>query len=609
MAQQMSSITKMQQSTGAGGGGLKGRITEPAAETKDLKGTFRRVWNYMEKQKTGLLLSTSFAVLSSLLSLLGPYYIGVMIDHYVIPKDMPGTMKMAGVLLGIYLAASLFTWLQAYIMVNVSLKTIRTLRGDLFAKLQTLSLRFFDRHKHGDLMSRFTNDIDNLHQALSQSVIQMVSTVLTVTGVTIAMFSLNWVLAIVSFVTIPLMIFTTKKIVGVSRKNFSNRQKDLGELNGFIEESISGGEMITLFGKEDDTFAEFDMVNERLRHSAMRADMFSGYLGPVNNFLSNVGLGLVVVTGAVLALKGLTTVGVIASFVTYSRQFSRPINQLSTLFNSIQAALAGAERVFETMDEVPDMQDKKDAAAVSRFRGDIKFTDVHFSYSDEKKILQHIDFEAKAGEMVALVGPTGSGKTTIINLLMRFYDADSGEILIDGKGIKEYKIRDLRKRIGIVLQDPYLFSGTVMENIRYGRLGATDEEVMQAAKTASAHGFIKHLPAQYNTLITSTGANISQGQKQLLSIARAILANADILILDEATANIDTRTEVEIQKGLRNLTKGKTSFVIAHRLKTIEQADRILVIKDGKLIEQGSHDELLGEGGFYYGLYSKQLRI
>ena len=607
MAQQANSVAKMQQSTGAGG--LKGRITEPAAKTKDPKGTLLRVWNYMEKQKVGLLFSTLLVILSSLLSLLGPYYIGVIIDHYIIPKDVSGTIKMAGMLLGIYGAASLFTWLQASIMVNVSLKTIGTLRGDLFEKLQTLSLHFFDRHKHGDLMSRFTNDIDSLHQALSQSVIQIISAILTVTGVTIAMFSLNWVLAIVSFVTIPLMIFTTRKIVGVSRKNFSSRQKDLGELNGFIEESISGGEVVTLFGREKEMFAEFDVINERLRHSAMRADMFSGYLGPVNNFLSNVGLGLIVVIGAVLVLRDLTTVGIIASFVAYSRQFSRPINQLSTLFNSIQAALAGAERVFETMGEVPDLQDKQGAAAVLKFRGDVEFIDVHFGYSEEKRILKNLHFKAKAGEMIALVGPTGSGKTTMINLLMRFYNVNSGKILIDGKDIQDYKIKGLRQRIGIVLQDPYLFSGTVMENIRYGRLDATDEEVIEAAKTASAHGFIKHLPDQYHTMITSTGSNLSQGQKQLLSIARAILADADILILDEATANIDTRTEVEIQKGLSNLTKEKTSFVIAHRLKTIEEADRILVLKDGELIEQGSHNELLDRRGFYHGLYAKQLRI
>lgn len=593
----------MQQTTG------RGRIQERAAKTKDPKGTLLRIWNYMERQKAGLILSTLFVILSSLLSLLGPYYIGVIIDHYIIPKDVFGTIRMAGILLGIYFAASLFTWLQSFLMVNIAIKTIGTLREDLFTKLQTLSLQYFDRHKHGELMSRFTNDLENLNQALSQSVIQIISTALTVSGITIAMFSLNWVLAVVSILIIPIMLFVTKQIVRVSRENFSKRQQDLGELNGFIEEAISGGEIITLFGKENDTFTQFSTVNERVRQSAMRADMFSGFLGPTNNFISNLGLGLVIAVGAIMTLNGLTTVGVLASFVTYSRQFSRPINQMSTLLNAIQAALAGAERVFETMDEVPDLQDKKDALRVSKFQGDIEFIDVDFSYSEEKKILHHINFAAKAGEMIALVGPTGSGKTTIINLLMRFYDFSTGEIKIDGKSIKDYKLRQLRKRIGIVLQDPYLFSGTVMDNIRYGRLDATDEEVINAAKTASAHGFIKYLPNQYNTIITYGGSNISQGQKQLLSIARAILADADILILDEATANIDTRTELEIQKGLSNLIKGKTSFVIAHRLKTIERADRILVIKDGELIEQGNHEDLVHNRGFYYGLYSNQLKI
>jgi ATP-binding cassette, subfamily B, multidrug efflux pump len=597
----------MQQSTG--GAGPKGRIPGPVAKTKDPKGTLRRIWSYMKRQKGALLVTTILVILSSLLSLLGPYYIGVIIDDYILPQDVSGTIRMIIMLIGIYVGTSLITWMQAYMMVNISLNTIQTLREDLFRKLQTLSLNFFDRHKHGDLMSRFTNDLEQLNQALSQSVVQIISSILTITGVTIAMFSLNWILALVSFITIPTMLFITRKIVSISRKNFSQRQKDVGELNGVIEESISGGEVITLFGKEKEMFTQFHRVNEQLRQSAMRADMFSGMLGPVNNFLSNIGLGIVIGVGALMALKGHTSIGVIASFVTYSRQFTRPINQLSTLLNSIQAALAGAERVFETMDEVPDLKDKKDAIPVRKLYGDIEFRNVNFSYNSEKRILKNIVFSAQAGEMIAIIGPTGSGKTTIINLLMRFYDIQSGEIVIDSKNSKDYKLRDLRKRIGIVLQDPYLFSGTIMENIRYGRLEATDEEVIQAAKTASAHGFIKHLQNGYETTITSGGANISQGQKQLLSIARAILANPDLLILDEATSNIDTKTEIEIQRGIQNLTKGKTRFVIAHRLKTIERADKILVIQDGELIEQGDHQELLNKRGFYYDLYSNQMTV
>lgn len=597
----------MQQSTG--GAGPRGRIQGPAAKTKDPKGTLLRIWWYMKRQRMGLMVSVILVILSSILSLLGPYFIGVIIDHYILPKDVSGTIRMVWLLVGIYVGTSIITWLQSYVMVNISLNTIKVLREDLFAKLQTLSLRFFDRNKHGELMSRFTNDLEQLNQALSQSVIQFVSSLLTIIGVTIAMFSLNWVLAIVSFLTIPLMLFVTKKIVSVSRRNFSQRQKDVGELNGVVEETISGGEVIALFGKEEDTFQQFHEVNERLRNSAIRADMFSGTLGPINNFLSNIGLAIVIAIGALMALNGHTTIGVIASFVTYSRQFTRPINQLSTLLNSIQAALAGAERVLETMDEVPDLVDKKDAVPIDSLKGKVHFQHVDFYYDQKKRILKDIHFLAKPGEMIALIGPTGSGKTTIINLLMRFYDVVSGEILLDGRNIKDYKHRDLRKRIGIVLQDPYLFSGTIMDNIRYGRLDATDEEVIEAAKTASAHGFIMHLPEQYQTRITSGGQNISQGQKQLVSIARAILANPDLLILDEATSNIDTKTEIDIQRGIRNLIKGKTSFVIAHRLKTIELADQIIVIQDGEIIESGNHQDLLNKRGFYYELYSKQMTI
>jgi len=597
----------MQQTTrGAGPGG---RVSGPIEKTKDPKGTLLRIWLYMKKQKMSLVASVILVILSSILSLLGPYFIGVIIDHYILPKDVTGTIRMIWLLVGIYVGTSILTWLQGYIMVDISLNTIKVLREDLFAKLQTLSLRFFDQHKHGELMSRFTNDLEQLNQALSQSVIQFVSSLLTIIGVTIAMFSLNWVLAIVSFLIIPVMLYVTKKIVSISRKNFSQRQKDVGGLNGFVEETISGGEVIALFGKEEDAFGQFHEVNERLRQSSIKADMFSGTLGPFNNFLSNMGLAIVIGVGALLALNGHTTIGIIASFVTYSRQFTRPINQLSTLLNSIQAALAGAERVFETMDEVPDLVDKRDALQVSSLKGEVQFQQVDFQYKQNKPTLKNIHFSAKTGEMIALIGPTGSGKTTIINLLMRFYDVRSGELLLDGRNIKDYKLRDLRKRIGIVLQDPYLFSGTIMENIRYGRLDATDEEVIEAAKTASAHGFIKHLPNQYQTTITSGGQNISQGQKQLLSIARAILANPDLLILDEATSNIDTKTEIDIQRGIRNLIKGKTSFVIAHRLKTIELANQIIVIQDGEIIESGNHHELLNQRGFYYDLYSKQMTI
>ncbi|MCM3587377.1 ABC transporter ATP-binding protein/permease [Mesobacillus maritimus] len=581
-------------------------VSGPVEKAIDWKGTLKRIWRYIEKQKAPLVASILFVILSTLLGLVGPYLIGVIVDEYIIPKDLAGTIRWLVVLAVVYFLVALFTWLQSFMMVRVSLQTIRDLRQDLFEKFHSLSLRFFDKHSHGDLMSRVTNDIESLNAALNQSVIQIFSTVLMATGVTIAMFSLNWTLAIVSLLIIPLMMFTTKKIIKYSSNYFIKRQRDLGELNGIVEESISGSDVITLFGKEETVFNKFSVTNERLRHSAMSADMVSGFVGPTNNFINNLGLSLIIGVGAVMAVQGMTTVGVIAAFVTYSRQFYRPINQLSSLFNMFQSAIAGAERVFEVMDENPEIVDKKDARNVAAFKGEVTFTNVDFSYEPRKPILKNIHFEAKAGEKIALVGPTGSGKTTIINLLMRFYDATSGEIKIDGYNLTDYKVRDLRKRIGIVLQDTYLFSGTILENIRYGRLEASDEEVVKAAKMASAHQFIKHLPNGYQTQINSGGSNLSQGQRQLLAIARAILADTDLLILDEATSSIDTRTEVEIQEGINELTKGRTSFVIAHRLKTIENADKILVIHHGELIEMGTHKELLERKGFYYQMYERQ---
>ncbi len=588
--------------------GPKG-MSGPAEKAKDWKGTLLRIWRYMEKQKGALIASVIFVVISTLLGLAGPYLIGVIIDHYIIPKDIGGTLRFLVLLAVIYIAAALFTWLQSYTMVKVSLHTIRHLRQELYDKFHTLSLRFFDKHSHGDLMSRVTNDIESLNSALSQSVIQILSTILMASGVTIAMFSLNWILALTALFTIPVMIFTTKKIIKYSSSYFIKRQRDLGQLNGFVEESISGSEVVTLFGKEEKMNQKFSEINEKLRYSAMNADMVSGFVGPTNNFINNLGLGLLIGVGAVMTVEGMTTVGVIAAFVTYSRQFFRPINQLSSLLNMFQSAIAGAERVFEIMDEAPDIIDRRNAISIHTLKGDVAFLHVDFSYDSKKPILKNIDFQVKAGEKVALVGPTGSGKTTIINLLMRFYDVTSGEIRIDGRNMADYKISDLRKKIGIVLQDTFLFSGTIMENIRYGRLGATDEEVIEASKLASAHHFIKHLPNGYQTPITSGGSNLSQGQRQLLAIARAILADTDILILDEATSSIDTRTEIEIQRGLNHLMEGRTSFVIAHRLKTIENADQILVIQNGEIIEKGTHQELLNDKGFYYSMYESQFNL
>ncbi|MFF5996275.1 ABC transporter ATP-binding protein [Lysinibacillus sp. KU-BSD001] len=576
-----------------------GRFNGPVVKPKNQKQTLLRIWSYLRQQKLGMLLATFLVIIGSLLGLIGPYLVGVITDEYILKVDVSGAIRMSIMLAIVYTVYSLFTWLQSYVMIRVSQKTIRQLRQQLFAKLQNLPVSFFDKRKQGDLMSRMTNDIDNLNAALSQSVIQIISSFLTIIGTAFVLFYLNWMLAIVTLTVIPFIVWITKQIIKRSSVNFVARQRDLGQLNGYIEETISNSDITTLFGKEKQTVAEFTEANERLRTSAMRADIISGFMGPINNFMNNFGTGLVIGVGAILAVKGDVTIGVIASVVVYTRQFFRPIHQLSNLLNTFQSAIAGSERVFEILDEKEELADKSDAKEKNRFNGDVQFEQVAFEYETGKPILRGIDFTASTGEMVAIVGPTGSGKTTIIQLLTRFYDTTGGRILLDGEPITHYKMANVRDHVGVVLQDTYLFSGTVRENIRFSKLDATDEEVEQAAKIAYAHNFIKYLPQQYDTLLTSGGMNLSQGQRQLIAIARAILEDPDILILDEATSSVDTMTELHIQKGLNNLMKGRTSFVIAHRLKTIENADTILVIKDGQILESGNHDVLMKQRGFY----------
>lgn len=571
--------------------------------------TVLRIWGYLGYQKASLIFVIILVLLTTLLSLLSPYYMGIIVDKYIIPKDLNGTVQMCWLLIAIFGITTFLTWLQTYIMVNIALKTIRKIRQDIFRKIHQLSLRFFDIHSNGDLMSRITNDIDNLEQALTETVVQIISSVLTLVGVTLTMFLIDWVLAILTIIPIPIMFFITKRLVAYGGKNFRKRQKDLGDLNGFIEEAIAGADVITLYGKQNEILNDFNKINERLRISVIRSDMLSAFIYPIMNFINNLGIGIVIGAGAIMVLNDMTTVGIITAFTTYSRQFSRPLRQLATLMNTIQSAVAGGERIFEIMDEIPEIQNKTDAIITQKLKGNVTFDHVTFGYENDKEILKDINLQATSGQTIALVGPTGSGKTTIINLLTRFYDIQKGHIRIDGRDIKEYNINSLRSKIGVVLQDTYLFAGTIMENIRYGRLNASNEEVMAAAQAASAHDFIKHLSNQYETKIASEGSNLSHGQKQLIAIARAILVNADILILDEATSNIDTRTELQIQVGLNNLMRGRTSFVIAHRLKTIEKADQILVIKDGQVFEKGNHMSLMEKKGIYFQLYTSQFKI
>lgn len=567
---------------------------------KQQRSTLKRLWQYMQKQRLGIIIASLTVFVATMLKIAGPWLIGYIVDNYIMKLDIQGTVNMSLVLGATYVALFIVTYIQTVVMIHVAQKTIKRLRRKLFKKIQVLPFRFFDGRQQGDLMSRVTNDIDTLNMALTQSVTQILTAVLTIVGTTIAIFWLDWRLALVVLTVIPLIVFLSKQIIKRSSVNYRARQKALGGVNGYIEESLSASEVVTLFGKEHEHIAAFKEKNEQLRHAAVRAETISGFMGPINNAMNNVGLGLVIGVGAILAVKGYTTVGVIAAFVTYTRQFFQPINQLSNLLNTFQSAIAGAERVFEVIDEDEEQLEDVTKKRVTKLKGDVAFHHVDFEYETNKPILKDITFTATSGDMIAFVGPTGSGKTTIINLLSRFYDPKAGTITIDGTNIQDYELSNLRDHIGVVLQDTYLFSGTIRDNIRFGRLDATDEEVERAAEIAYAHQFIRHLPAQYDTQITSGGTNLSQGQRQLLAIARAILEDPDILILDEATSNVDTRTEVHIQKGLQNLMNGRTSFVIAHRLKTIEQADQIFVLQQGEVKEHGTHEELMRQPGFYY---------
>ncbi|MCH1627059.1 ABC transporter ATP-binding protein [Ferdinandcohnia quinoae] len=577
----------------------------PIEKPKNQKDTLLRIWHYLQKQRLGVILAIFTVVGVTVLKLIGPWLIGIIVDDYIAKFDIEGTIMMALWLGASYLATFGVTYIQTVVMIFVAQRTIQRIRQELFNKFQRLPLRFFDQRQQGDLMSRVTNDIDSLNMALTQSITQILSAILTIVGTAAAMVLLDWRLAIVTVTIIPLIVFASKQIIKRSSVNYKARQRDLGQLNGYIEETISGIEIVTLFGKEAQTAQLFEEKNERLRKSALRAETISGFMGPINNAMNNLGLGLVIGVGAILSVKGYTSVGVIAAFVTYTRQFFQPINQLSNLLNTFQSAIAGAERVFEVLDEKDETVDESGTIKATHFNGHVVFEDVSFEYEQGKPILKGISFEAKQGEIIALVGPTGSGKTTVINLLTRFYPIDQGMITVDGVPIEQYEMASLRNHIGVVLQDTYLFSGTIRENIRFGKLDATDEEVEKAAKIAYAHKFIRHLPEQYETAITSGGTNLSQGQRQLIAIARAILEDPDILILDEATSNVDTRTEVHIQKGLQNLMHGRTSFVIAHRLKTIEQADQILVLGQGEILEQGNHDSLMMQQGIYYEMQTK----
>jgi ATP-binding cassette subfamily B protein len=580
----------------------------PQARAKDTRGTVLRIWEYLRRQKWTLVGTAVLVAVTSGFGLLGPYLMGVAIDEYMLKGDLPGLARTALLMIAVYVVTALTTWLQTYVMSAASQRAVRDMRDDLFAKLQTLSLRFFDQRTHGDLMSRLANDVENISNVLTLSVTQLISSVLSLVGVAAMMFLINARLAVVSLVTIPLMMFLSQWIAKRTRKGFREQQEMLGRLNGIIEETVTGQRVVKAYVREQAVIQEFSVANRKLQRASTRARIFAGTIGPLANFVNNISFAVVAGAGGWMAVQGLATVGTIASFVNYARQFARPLNQMANLYNSIQSAIAGAERVFEILDEIPELADALDAQPLEKIRGDVTFDDVCFGYERNVPVLKHVGLHAEPGQTIALVGPTGAGKTTIVNLLTRFYDIGSGSIRIDGMDIRQVRKDDLRRQLGIVLQDTFLFSDTVMENIRYGQLDATDEEVIAAARLANADTFIHRLPQGYDTPLSERGSNLSQGQRQLLAIARAILADPGILILDEATSSVDTRTEKSIQEAMLRLMEGRTSFVIAHRLSTIREADNILVINDGEIIERGSHDELLAQRGFYHNLYRSQFK-
>lgn len=584
------------------------KIGAPVIKPKNLKATLLRLWDYLKYQKIKLILVIIMVIISSLLMLAGPYLIGVAIDYYIIPRDFPGLLKIVLLLIAAYVLSALANWLQMYLMVDVSQKTVFKIRKDVFDKLQSLPLKFFDSNTRGELMSRLTNDIDNISNTLNSSSTQIISSIISITGTVIMMLYLSPILTFINMLIIPVMLFITGKIAKRSRKYFLNQQAALGKLNGMIEESISGQRVIKVFTREEKQIEEFNKSNEELKNIGIKALILSGFIPPLMNLLNNINFAFIAGVGGWLAVREIITIGVIASFINYSKQFTRPINELANQINMFQTAIAGAERVFEIMDESPEKEDEKDAIRLSNISGKVDFENVTFSYDKKTPVLKNINLHINPGETIALVGPTGAGKTTIINLLTRFYDIDEGLIKIDGTDIRKINRKSLRSSLGIVLQDAYLFSESVRENIRYGRLDASDEEVEEAAKLTNAHKFIKRLPQGYDTVLSEEASNLSQGQRQLITIARAILANPSILILDEATSSVDTRTELHIQEAMLNLMKGRTSFVIAHRLSTIRDADQIVVINDGKIIEKGKHDELLKQRGFYYNLYMTQFK-
>jgi ATP-binding cassette, subfamily B, multidrug efflux pump len=588
---------------GHGPGGMGG-----VEKAKDARGTLIRLLSYLGEYRMTLILVSALTVGSTLLSLAGPYLQGVAIDQFINTGDKAGLVRIITILAGTYVVGTLASMGAGWVMASISQKSLMKMRKELFEHMQTLSLSYFDKKPAGDLMSRLTNDVDAIAAALAQNVTQLIRNAITLVGILVMMFSLNVWLALASLIVFPIMIALTALVGGKTRDKFRALQKSMGLLNSTMQETLSGQRVVIAFDQQDTVNSKFSKVNTEVKELGIAAMTYAMLIPPLMGILSNANIAIVAGVGSYMAIKGMVTVGVIATFITYSRRFADPLRHFANLYNSIQGALAGAERIFEVIDTEPELVDAENAIGVHDLEGKVVFETVDFGYVENVPVLKNVSMYAEPGQTIALVGPTGAGKTTIVNLLTRFYDIQSGSITIDGMDIKQIKKDDLRRQLGIVLQDVFMFSGTVMDNIKYGNLEATDEDCIAAAKLANADHFIRRLPQGYQTELSERADNLSQGQRQLLSIARAIVADPAILILDEATSSVDTRTEIQIQKALLNLMEGRTAFVIAHRLSTIKNADVVLVIRDGEIIERGSHEELLAEKGFYFNLYMSQFK-
>lgn len=598
--------------------GMGGTGMNPVEKAKDFKGTLKKLLQYISKYHAALILVAMFTIGSTLFNIIGPKVLGkatTEIFNGLVRKVQGGEgidfSKISHILLimmCLYLASMVLSYIQGFVMTGIVQKLSYKMRNEISVKMNRLPMNYYDKHSNGDVLSRISNDVDTLTQGLNQSVTQLISSVATLIGILIMMLSISPFMTMIALLLLPVSAIGIAIIVKHSQKYFVNQQNYLGNVNGQIEENFSGHNVVKLFTREDMVLEEFNKTNEKLYTSAWKSQFISGLAQPIMVFVGNLGYVGVVFLGGYLSIKGTIEVGDIQSFIQYVKQFTQPIQQVAQVSNMLQSTMAAAERVFEFLEEPEERLDavKHTEKNIEDMRGNITFSHVCFGYYPDKIILKDFSAEVKEGQKIAIVGPTGAGKTTLVKLLMRFYDLNSGEIYMDGINVKEFDKKEIRNAFGMVLQDTWLFKGTIMENIRYGRLDATDDEVIAAAKAAHAHHFIQTLPGGYEMELNEEATNVSQGQKQLLTIARAILANKKLLILDEATSSVDTRTEVRIQKAMDNLMKGRTSFIIAHRLSTIRDADCILVMKDGDIIEQGSHDALMKRNGFYAELYSSQ---